>query len=164
MDDSLSSSYASFKSPAQIQLAPSVPPPQFRSGDTDSAAARFVSNLSELHLHAMMSDLVVEKNALAKVRSNPHQPPHAFANLHHEAFGGLGEGRWHWIRTAIRRAQLPRTDSVSQNRGPYPAIITCFKFQISDSDNRQVQMLHQGQQQTVASLRAQVKEAGVSGA
>ena len=56
-----------FKSPSQIPLAPHVSQTSHRQSDTDSAAARFVSSLSESHLQSMLSDLLVEKNALLKV-------------------------------------------------------------------------------------------------
>jgi hypothetical protein len=58
---------SSAKSYSQAPLAPHVTPHVNRQSSSDSAAARFVSSLSEAHLQSMLSDLVVEKNALVKV-------------------------------------------------------------------------------------------------
>jgi hypothetical protein len=56
-----------FKSPANVPLAPAVSQQVYLPSDNDSAASRFVASLSESQLQSMLSDLVVEKNALAKV-------------------------------------------------------------------------------------------------
>jgi hypothetical protein len=61
-----------FKSPSQIPLAPNIEQLAYRPPSADSAASRFVSSLSETHLQAMLSDLLVEKNALAKVLARSH--------------------------------------------------------------------------------------------
>jgi hypothetical protein len=80
-DESLSSSNSSlrysstnttpnslFKTPSQAPLAPAVVQQPMRPfSETNSAAARFVSSLSETQLQSMLSDLLVEKNALLKV-------------------------------------------------------------------------------------------------
>jgi hypothetical protein len=56
-----------FKSPAHIPLAPAVAQHVYLPSDNDSAASRFVASLSESQLQSMLSDLLVEKNTLAKV-------------------------------------------------------------------------------------------------
>jgi hypothetical protein len=58
---------SSVKSYSQAPLAPHATQHVNRPSSGDSAAARFVSSLTEAHLQSMLSDLVVEKNALVKV-------------------------------------------------------------------------------------------------
>jgi hypothetical protein len=130
-----------FKSPSQALLAPFVSQTSNRQSDSDSAAARFVSSLSEAHLQSMLSDLLVEKNALAKVFFLRHHVARKFLTLakllNDSGRGHLGSG----LPSDVRSCH---------------AVILSLKTE--------VQMLHQGQQQTVASLRAQLKEASGSGA
>jgi hypothetical protein len=104
-----------FKSPFQMPLAPSVPHHSYVPSDADSAAARFVSSLSETHLQTMLSDLLVEKNALAKVKKLCAR----LFSIHHVTFWSASERFWErpepCIRTAFRCSQLPRDHSFSEN-------------------------------------------------